>query len=97
MRGFRDVAARPGKLAELDVRPCGCFRFADRRGQRESHRGQRAAEIATELAGIGNPCVGVEIGFELRHPIECGEGLAIPSELDEGIADDAVVACRGRR
>ena len=85
------------ELRELHVRPRERLPLADRRVEREAHRVPRAGDVAAQLARVRDPCIRGETRLEPRHRVERGERLAVAAELDERVADHAVVAGGARR
>ena len=85
------------ELAELDVRPGGRLLRAGRGVDGELHRLDRAGGVAAQLAAVRDAGVGREVGPEPVHRVERVEGLVVAAELDEGVADDAVVPRDRRR
>jgi len=89
-------APRPRKLAELRLDPRRRLRLTARRVEREGHRLLRRVRPAEQLARIRDPRVGREIRPQRAHPVEHVERLVVATELDERVAEDAVVAGRVR-
>ena len=95
-RGGSRAPGRQLEQAELDARPGVCLVLTDRCRRRELHRARRAGCVAEQLARVRDARVRRDARLERCHPIERGERLRVVTELDLGVADDAVDA-RGRR
>src|SRR5438128_3731163 len=93
--GGAESPRRPVDLAELHGGPRGCFGLAGGSVERESHRLDCAGDVAEQLARVPDSRIRGEARLQRPHSVERRECLAVAAELDEGIADDAVVA--GRR
>ena len=95
--GRGQPADRPVDLAELHPRPGLRFALAGAGVDRELHRLDRSRHVTEQLARVGDAGVGREARAKLREPVEGAEGCGIAAELDQGVADHAVVAGGGRR
>ena len=56
---------------------------------RRAHGGQRAGEVAVQLAEVGHARVGGEVGLAVDHLLQRAAGLGVAPELDEGVDDGA--------
>ena len=56
---------------------------------RRAHGGQRAVEVAVQLAEVGHARVGGEVGLAIDHLLQRPPGLWVAPELDEGVDDGA--------
>src|SRR5207253_2438667 len=90
-RGRDAVPVRPEELAELHVRPRERLRLSRGGVDCELHRARRAPHVAAELPRVRHPRVGADTGLERNHVVESRERVAVATELDLGVADDAVV------
>ena len=93
---FSDPAMRPGELAELRLHPGGRLRLAAGRVERERHRLLRRIRPAEQLTRVRDPRIRREVGSQRAHVVERPERLVVAAELDQRVADDAVVAGRVR-
>ena len=82
---------------ELHVRPRGRLTLADCSGRCERHRALGVGGVADELSRVRDARVRGDIRLDRAHPVEGRECLAVPAELDLGVADDAVDAGGRRR
>ena len=82
---------------ELHVRPGIGLPLAVAGGDRELHRADRPGNVTEQLPPVGDPGVRGKARLDARHRVEGPEGRGVTAELDEGVADDAVVACGRRR
>ena len=74
----REVAAQHlDRGGVLGRRPSG------RRGEIE--RARRPGEVAVQLAQVGHPRVGREVGLQVRQPLQRAAGVAVAAELDERV------------
>ena len=89
-RGRAEVAAGELEVAEqrLHVGRVLGRPAAGRDG--ELHRGNRAAQVAVQLAEVGDARVGREIGAAVDHLLQRAAGRAVAAELDERVDEDAV-------
>src|SRR5947208_699185 len=95
--GGPEPADRQVDQAELNVRPGGGFALAVAGCHGELHRADRAGYVAEQLARVGDPGIRGKARLHARHRVEGLEGGGVAAELDERVADDAVVASRRRR
>ena len=79
------------------MRPGGCFPLPVARVDGELHRVDRPGNVAEQLARVGDPGIRGKARLDARHRVESLEGGVVAAELDERIADDAVVASGRRR
>ena len=74
----REVAAQHlDRGGVLGRRPSG------RRGEVE--RARRPGEVAVQLAQVGHPRVGREVGLQVRQPLQRAARVAVAAELDERV------------
>ena len=84
---FPELGFRPGERLGLVG---GCIA-----GEQECAAG--CVERSEQLARVGDAGIRRDARLQARHRVERGEGLLVAPQLELRIADDAVVACRGRR
>ena len=84
------------ELAELDERPGRRLPDVARGVERELHRSQRLSRPAEQLAGIRDPRVAAQAGLQLDLAVERVERLVVATELEQGVAEEAVAAGRLR-
>ena len=87
-----DPAMRPGELAELRLHPGGRLRLAPGRVERERQRLIRRTRPTEQLTRVRDPRIRREVGPQRAHVVERPERPVVAAELDQRVADDAVVA-----
>ena len=95
LAGRPHVAGTERQLAEL-VRGPGGVRGRPGRVERHPHRALRAADVADELAGVGDACVRGEVGPGVHHRLEGVERAVVSAQLDQRVPDHAVGVGRVR-
>ena len=95
-RRRREPAAGELELAELCLRPGVRLALVGRSVAGKEERRARAVEMAEQFPRIGDARIGGDAGLETRHRVERGECFVVAAELEQGVADDAVVPRRGR-
>ena len=86
--GRGEVAPAEAQQPELDLGegPVGAAEGARADGQ--GHQPDRALPVALQLARVGGPAVGGQVGAQLHAALHGGEALGVAPELDLGVGRD---------
>src|SRR5712691_13101410 len=79
------------------MRPGFSLALAGSRVERELHRADRAGHVPEQLARVRDARIRRKVRPHAGHRVEAAKAFSVAPELDERIADHAVVACGGRR